>query len=619
LLDIGRRDLLAEPASIEFRFVRLKGQKLDTFLNESGLRALRERFWSMSENDRDGLRLSNSEYLNSVDEPQELTVLTCSELGGLGMYGHWYTNGLEKLSGSRLKYALVTSRGEKGDLGTIGAAGGSWGHGKKAIATGSKCRVLIVSTAFLNRTNPDQDDVDVSRRILGVAYWKNHSLQGRTFAGLGLLGQVREPDAPKWMEFTPLENEAADMVASSLGCPGFEARNPQVCGMSGSSYLVVEPSFDASELAWAIRRNWWPLLMMQSETVRISVRDIDGTEVAIEPASDSSLAPFIRCLELARGESAPNGTGESLCQVKKVTHLGKEKIHGSVEIGTLACTSDISPNGWSWKAEGNNSNVYCLVRGEMVIGYFRHPVNQGSRPPFVRATFFVDPTEGKNDVAARILRLTEPHLHDEWRTMPDNAVALVDADFAKKVMAHIKTQVREFQKSLRESPQAIIRNFPEFSRYFRVGKRNKPRKKGKGKSTGVRSRFFSIQQLNLKRQPDHVDNKLLVAQAEFKIDLLFGSSTFPIPSEMDVVINLGWRTLEDGQTKLAPELTDTTLLKIPPSLKLNADGSLTGRLKRGQPIIVSWKSRPYSGDWTVAPDPNVKPAFDDEVDDGGPE
>lgn len=600
----GRQDLVVSPASIEFRFIRLTGDDLRSFLEESGVGELRARYQSLADKDKTGSRLSLSEFLTSEDEPESLTVLVCSEYGGVGMFGHWYTGGDDRLSGSRMKYALVTSRGEKGDIDN-GVVGGSWGHGKKAIAGGSKCRVLLVNTAFVPRANPNQDDPGAMKRFLGVAYWKAHAVAGRSCAGIGLLGSVDDPADPKWMEFRPLENKKADELVSRIACPGLEVRDPLVPGRSGTTYVVVEPSFDAEELGWAIKRNWWPLLLSGRTDVSLSVVGTDGSAVALDPETDANLAPFIRAYRLARNEVNIVKDEEFIAPVLKLTHGGREKVFGSVETGTLALTTDRSTEGWSWHNDHENVNVVCLVRGEMVVGYKRFPKLKQVSPPFVRGTFFVDATPRKNDVSARILRLTEPHLHDEWRTKADAAVAAEDAAFAAKVLDHVHKHVRDFHKSLRTSQNTVVKSFPEFSKFFRVGRKGAVRPR-RPKLDVNRHRYFSIQQISLERKPDPADPTRLIASAEFKIGLRNSTSKLIVPDSMAVVVDLGWRTLEDGLKKGASEMRDLANQSGPSTFTVDKDGSFVGNLVKGDAVTFKWTSKSYPGDWTIAPDPSVK-------------
>jgi len=605
---IGRQDLLPDVAEIQFRFVRLEGEALKVFLAESGLGDLRQRFLRMDGKDRDKQRLALSEFLKEDIEPEHLTVLVCSEFGGLGMYGHWYTYGEASRSGSRLKYALITSRGEQGDLVEIGKAGGSWGHGKKAIASGSKCRVLLVSTAFVPRSDAEQDDPSADRRFVGVAYWKAHVIGDKTFAGLGLLGTMMDSSKQEWMNFRPLHGDEVDELVGRIGCPGFEPRNPGIQGGSGTSYLVVEPSFDAGELAWAINRNWWPMLKSRNDELKVSVITENGLEINVQQ-DDSALTPFVRCYDFIKGGAKPEKTVEQGPVAGKFLfeHQGKERVFGKVEAGKLSFTSDLGSDGWSWREDGENANVVCLIRGEMVIAYQRFPLKGATRPPYVRGTFLVDPTKRVNDVAARILRLTEPHLHDEWRTKPDNAVAPEDAAFAQSVMNAITTSVREFKKGLLKKREVRTKNFPEFSKLFKVpGPGGKPKKKRK-RPRPPASRYFSIQQVSVVRIPDPADPSMLSAEATFEITLLPTNSRLAIPDWMDVEIMLGWRTFEDSQAKNAPELCDHS--KDKPAINFTVVGEvMCGRLERGKKATFTWTSRPYPNDWTIAPDPSVSPS-----------
>ena len=67
-------------------------------------------------------------------------------------------------------------------------AGGSYGYGKAGLIGASSTRTVIAYTCFKER----EDDLGVTRRLLGMTYWGQHDVGGRSFTGFARLG--REDD-----------------------------------------------------------------------------------------------------------------------------------------------------------------------------------------------------------------------------------------------------------------------------------------------------------------------------------------------------------------------------------------------------------------------------------------
>jgi hypothetical protein len=589
-------------SGIRFHFVRLQGDELRKFLKTSGLGELRDRYQRLSSTDKDRCKLGESSFLASATAPSELEILVCSEVAGIGMYGHWWTKGRADLSGSRLKYATIQSHSEKGDA---GAALGSWGHGKKAVAGASKCRTLLVSTAYAPRANPAQQELDgdepITRRVLGISYWALHALDGTTARGAGMFGRRLLERDPAWANnFMPLDNSEADSYTGGLGLEVVEARDVSQDVQCGTSYLVIEPAFTPVELVRSIESNWWPLL--ESEPDFISVHGFDGEELACNPAAQKHLLPFVSAYRKGVGGATRREDTEYFDDLS-LQYDGK-----TTPTGTIALTSDTEPGGWSYDDFTGNTSVVALIRSNMVISYQKFPLHQLGNQPFLRGVFVVDHV--KNEKAAKALRLTEPHLHNEWRTV-GNDVSKENRDFAKKVLKTINSAVAELRGKLRADTREREAELEEFSSVWIGGTRGRI-KRPDPKPIGAR--YFSIQfsdsvELLPGSTPDLVKVRATMRlRLQNKPFLMIGGKRITVPAQMKVKVLLGWSVKEDGWSK-DPALRNTST-EIPPSnfARSIAGGMWEGTINKVDFVEFVWTSQEFSNVWTVAPTPEVEKA-----------
>jgi len=571
---------------INFRFIKLKGDALKKFVAASGVDDLRSRYQSMSDEEHALSRLSNSEWLTQDAQPKSLTLLVCSEVGGIGMFGYWWTQGNKNKSDSLLKLALIQTQSQKGSA----VSGGCWGHGKKAIANASKCRSILVYTGFLKPTLPKDNDNDLTRRAIGVAYWKSHVDGQKSCQGLGIFGQKIKPNEDWIDNFIPLGDDDADTYVKSLGLADIPVRHPAKSQDCGSTYIIVEPAFDSSQLCSAIERNWWPLLLKNE--IKISLTDEELNPVVIAPETQASLVPFIRSYKIALGQEGPKEY-EVYVGDFYVTHDNE----GRIKAGVLGLTSDASPGGWSNSDEDSAATLIALVRGDMLIAYQQSPPER-SRAPFLRGAFVVDTI--KHNESAKILRLTEPHLHNKWRTEDANDVTSEDRKYAKSTIEKIHKEVRVLREKMRGVRGPVNAQFKAFTSIFTDGKRG-PTEKPKPREP----RLFSIQYpAGVKRIPSSTGKKLSL-KATCKIGLRENTKN-PPPELMKVKVFLAWSVLEDGLIE-DETLFDGASVIPPKGFKVDReDGSYTGELRRGSQVEFTWTSQDFSLDWSVAPSPRVE-------------
>lgn len=566
--------------SLKFTFAELTGDDAHNLVANFGLNEFNQRYEDMTDRNRKDARLGESEIISSSN-PGKVRVLICSESGGGGMWGHWKTGGDASKQGSRLRFALIQTASEKAGDG----AGGSWGHGKKAIANASKCRAIAVYTCHEGKSAND-DKKDVTRRFLGVTYWRRHQANGHEHVGLGVLGGKINDGAKSWQNFQPLENDDADSFIVSLGIDELVIRNPNNFEERGSTYIILEPSFEPSDLQKAIERNWWPLTV--EEKLEVSIRDYDGKHLVIEPKLREELAPFVNAFELV-AKNVPGSTD--------VTEI---KIDG-LDVGKLAVIADTSEGGFSYRSdiEGNTSLV-ALVRNDMVIAYQPFPLKIAGKPPFVRGAFNVDRTE--NSVASDLLKMAEPHLHNVWRETSDGSTPKDAANLARQVIKKISERVKIVREKYSRPEESKNLQFDIFAEILG----------GKDRAAGKRPRIkpieprdFSIE--NVKMDLKGVDPKdLTKVQVGASAKISLSQKALKNMKKAKVRVSLNWKVLEDSSSgTVVPELFGSLVGSWPAGFVEVQPGVAEGEMTETK-LEFKWLSAFFPDDWQILAHPQVE-------------
>ena len=565
---------------LKFRFVELEGAELETFLANSGVGELPNRYQAMTDAEKNDVRLDRSDYVTSIEKPISLKLLICEESGGSGMWGHWRTGGSAELEGSRLRFALVQTKSNKLDK----QSGGSWGHGKKAIAIASKCRSLLVYTCHATR-GPTEDKAGVTRRLLGATYWRSHNSERREHVGLGLFGNEGDEG---WQTFSPLENDVADQTAESLGADVLRVRRDEILSDRGTTYVIVEPSVDPAEIASAIERNWWPIL--EHQKLNMEVVDYNGEIVPIVPYSRPELRPFINAFRAANGLDGKDAHSKSI-------------RHRSLPVGDLGVVFDVSETGFSYREDvADNRSLVALVRNDMVIAYESVPNNKTrQRPPFLRGVFVVD--REKNAEASELLKLTEPHLHNVWRDKSQD-VKKEAAQLAKDVLTEIRTEFRQIILQLTRSDANSSLVFQVFAEIF-SGKEKAVRPVRPPRPPSV-PRFYSIQEVSKSSVESHPTDPTKVrirAVARVKLSSSGVERTQTLKLvHLPTSVNLSWKVLEEGDDSGIQDenLKSDSSQKLPKSFSVKKDKTLIGTVGNDE-LEFEWTSNYFPDEWQVMP------------------
>lgn len=570
----------ASKGRIDFSFIELEGTRAQKFVESFGINEFADRYSSMTEKNRKDARLVESELIKTKNT-KKIRILVCSESGGGGMWGHWFTGGIAAKESSRLRFALIQTATEKAGEGS----GGSWGHGKKAIANASKCRVIAVYTCHEPRSGNDDKD-GVSRRFLGVAYWKRHQANGYEHVGLGVLGNLGQGSGAKWRSFEPLENEQADDFVNGLEVPQISVRSPEIAGQRGSTYIIIEPAFEPEDLKFALERNWWPLIIQHKLPMTIS--GYDGEQLPIEPEKRQELTPFVDAFRAATGSGSPSAQAQVV------------KVDGT-EVGNLAVIADVSEDGFSYRSDiPENTSLVALVRNDMVIAYQPFPKKIAGKPPFVRGALNVD--RDRNAKASDLLKMAEPHLHNEWRTEADGATAAQDAKFAKAVIERVNRRVKEVRDEYSKPSAFKDLHFDVFAEMF-AGPDSVSRRPDLVDPPSPRDfKIHDLSQSNL--EVDGHDPTKIRFSSLANISLSAKAMHELNAAELDQVrvrVTLGWKVLEDGEGgTIDHSLADHLSCVWPSGFQEVAPGIAEGPMW-DEVLAFRWRSAYFSDDWQVLP------------------
>ncbi len=410
--------------AIDFDFVELVGESQDAFASVADLEGLQVRVGQLAGDvdPHERLGLGQDDYLTETDPIGSLRVCRIIERGAVGMYGPW--RGAE----SRMYLAMLSiGYNEKAD-----GSGGTFGYGKAGLIRASRSRIVIAYSCFRERA----DDPGVTRRLLGVTYWGQYTLNGDSFNGFARYGNVAEDG-----KVMPLENEAADAVAQALG---IEARDSTDVEQLGTTFIVIDPGVEPGDLREAIERNWWPALIDQRFSVEVN--GYDNNTIHCRPRVNPRLSSFVHAYEYVIASTDPE-SGQRI-QLGRYGPQGSEKL----DLGTLVLVAD--PGGWSFPSDAadpatSDLSLVALMRDtRMVVEYHLPGDLIAKRSPFVRGVYVASPELNVH------LAKTEPKGHERWETRPSDEVPADSVRYASEVLRRIKNSVKDFQDELRPEVDA---------------------------------------------------------------------------------------------------------------------------------------------------------------------
>ncbi len=410
--------------AMDFDFLNLDGNDRVLFEHALDFAGLRNRANAFGDDPgfRERLGLLSGDCLSTEDGDTPLRICRIVEHGAVGMYGPWHG------ADSRMYLAMLSiGYNEKAD-----GSGGTFGYGKAGLIRASRPRVILAYSCFRER----DDDPGVTRRLLGVTYWGQYSLDGESFNGFARYGNEREDGSVE-----PLVNDAADRVAVSLGLSIRDVADQE---QRGTTFLVIDPVVQPDGLREAIERNWWPAIIDQRFVIQVT--DYDGTPYHCRPKSNDRLGAFVQAYEFAEGDQV-NEHGRRI-------PLGFYQPQGGerLDLGILCLIAD--PGGWSFPSDADRRSfeersLVALMRDPRMIVEYHLPGDQiAKRTPFVRGVYVASP-----ELNVHLAR-TEPKGHERWEVRPAEEISGESIRFASEVLKRIKIEVTAFQEELRPEVDA---------------------------------------------------------------------------------------------------------------------------------------------------------------------
>ncbi len=577
--------------SLSFNFVELSGNEAKDLAERLGLKGHSDRFRKLSKDEKTVLRIGESKVLD--DDFSTLRLLVVRERFTTGMYGPWElddratdSNG-ERIN-RKMRSALLSTVGDK----TLGGLG-SFGEGKRAVIASSIPRVMIVYTCFAARELTGA----VTRRFLGATYWRNHTEGQKAATGLALFGK-NEASQGRGMSNRPkpFDDDEADQIVESLKIPYLVVRNAANPSDLGTTQVFIEPAFEPEDVKWALERNWWPLIEDGGAHFEVFGHNQQALEIA--PDLRPEIAPFLEAYRTARGTNPPRGVQDSL---KEVVFQNA----ATNKAGLLSLTSDVSEGGWSWKDRDTNRNLVALVRNGMLIEYEPFPrTRSATAPPFIRGVFVTD--SERYPEAEELLRMVEPPLHNYWNERNPKLDA-GSIDLARRVYAHIKTEVGEFRKRFREVPPPTDDEYEIFGKMFNEPEDFSvvpppplppivdPRPDGEGDEVTIDPWMNQAITAELFAGAD--GSNTIFAEASRALSLKPDWEVDQLP----VRVKIGWQVMGDKQVwGEVEDLLDGGTVVAPKGFKQTAPGIWSGILTK-EIVNFKWSSSQYPDFWTVRP------------------
>jgi hypothetical protein len=358
---------------------------------------------------------------NCLDELEKdevpLKILRAVEHGASGMEGPWGQSG----SVSKMTVALLSNNMADKPL----MAGGGYGQGKSVLPLISRIRTVLAYTCFPAGKICDLGmSIPSSRRLLGIAYWPEHTFEGEKTTGYGWLHAGENTDEEN--SALPWVDDAADLMAGSLG---IEPRLPDTAEDSGTTFMILDPNINADELKMAIERYWWPAIT--EGKLAVSISDYEGTEETVKPSENEYLKPFIWSYNELGLHSEPSVTGYA-CPANGVQHLN------GIVSGEISLTPAIARSG-----DPEKKSITALMRN---LGMVVHYQQKSYRP----AVFGVFKANTESEEIQVSLAKSEPKSHHRW-----NQVVTEGSD---QVVQEINTLVANIGFSIR----AAIKKYAEY-------------------------------------------------------------------------------------------------------------------------------------------------------------
>ena len=243
------------------------------------------------------------ESLHRFDDPDTpLRILQISDHNANGLGGKWNIG--QSIKDRFFNLVLSITKTKKQDE-VEGDFLGSYGFGKMVFALSSDLRTMLYYSHFPKDERSGEDQKGCASAFLPSFFEQEPNeleFTGQAYFGLasGLDHNPRKP----------ITNDDADTFFKDLGF------QPREQGDYGTTIIVPDCSLQIADLGKAVEKWWWPLLIQDSASQRLTIELIedDGTTYEVNPRSREDLFPFIS----AANNSKDNFTASKKAETKEI-------------------------------------------------------------------------------------------------------------------------------------------------------------------------------------------------------------------------------------------------------------------------------------------------------------
>ncbi|EJN57753.1 hypothetical protein HSB1_39010 [Halogranum salarium B-1] len=411
------------PAKVVYQFLRLEGEKLETFKDAVDWGAYEEHLERFRDEDT-SVRIDD--FLDDLHEREKLDILVVEDRNTHGLYGGEIEDGTPY-------NALV--RDSKITVKDDDTSGGSHGVGK-FINYGLSMSSMVLFYSNLPEELLEQDleaeDVETqvknSPRLVGRGLLPDYRRDDkRILAGEEIWFGTDDP-SDQTERPVSMWGATAERTAERLGLarPDVPGTSVAIVGFGQPNGEVPPDIDDAVEtLKHAIAYHFWPAMEMGDLEVEIVGPDGDAESVTVNRAMDEfapEITPFVKIFR--QYQSADDVLGEPGDVAKTTIDFdfqpkGEDPIDGSVNLGVRVPTAaDLEYTGVI--------NHVAIFRGRgMVVDYLPKGSLASRGRDFHailaagKARSWPDGSPSKVDEAVdKFLRAAEPAEHDEWDNHP---------------------------------------------------------------------------------------------------------------------------------------------------------------------------------------------------------
>lgn len=505
-----------------------------------------------------GLPAENTYSKLLKPDGKELEVTIIEDFNTVGLGGALANHHGSTQAGDHFQKLLFLLGGT--DKASEATTGGSFGYGKSVYSALSDARTFACYSVF----EPTKRSDDHYARFIASGLFDSHAFGNQNNTGRAYLAIPSNSGGPM-----PAVDDTAHRLAKQLGIP------TRTQDQRGATVIIFGTRIGMDQLRAEIEKYWWPKLVDQELTVELN--DGDKELPPPSPKANETLKPYLTCYEiLARRQDPDTSKDQRRSRLNAVA--GKQ-------LGEWAALRVEETIKDADELEGTLLNRIALIRGaKMVVEYSDKFCLPGAAVAIVGA--FVASPEIDN-----VLKLSEPPAHNRWdpkSQRPDES----GQQIVLALLDRLRRQIRAFHRELLPAPppsNAKLKLLEELlGRLLEADPGIQP------PPPPTSDPFQLTHKVNRKEK-----NGRATIVGSVRIELRKDAEQKELGIEYVPKIEI----LEDEDRSAGDELPLVNLRVTEGRAKVEIKNNrkvVTGRLRKGAPIVVSFESDPTIRDWLLA-------------------